>query len=451
MDDAQVRGDRPPTMEANKGSAPYRVRTLFIAPQVPWPLNVGSKIRMHNLLRCYSDLGDVTLICLAQNSQEGVDAAQLRRLCRQVICLPLRPVPPVGRVAALKSALDSLPRSVRRFESCELAGRVRSLLEEQDFDIVHVERLFMAQNARQMSTEVPGKHLPVRVLDLDDLESAKMKRMAGLQSWRSLGKYLNLLEWMRLRAYERRMLPRFDWALVCSEKDRRGLPERGERPVTQVFCNGADLEAGPPKDGQDDGRTLVFLGAMDYQPNEDAVLFFVREILPMVRRRVVNARLIIAGKGPTERVRALARDEEVLVTGYVEDKTTVFDQCTVFIVPLRVGGGTRIKILEAMAAGKPVVSTAIGCEGIEAVHGQHILIGDNPESFCEACVALLHDATLRQRLAGAGRELVEQSYRWQEIRGGYQAAIRELVSESRRTLGAQAGRLRPATPSRRTV
>jgi glycosyltransferase involved in cell wall biosynthesis len=163
---------------------------------------------------------------------------------------------------------------------------------------------------------------------------------------------------------------------------------------------------------------------MGYQPNEDAVLFFIERVMPFLRRHAPGVRFVVAGGSPSARVSALHNGTDVLVTGYVADKAALFRSCTVFVCPIRVGGGTRIKILEAMAAGKSVVSTSAGAEGIEAVPGEHIAIADSPSDLAAACARALRDRAWRERLGRAGQMLVRRQYTWDSIRAAYVRMLR---------------------------
>lgn len=411
------------------------MKTLFIAPQVPWPLDVGSKIRVHNLLRCYAQMGDVTLVCFAANEAEAQAVSELKRICYRVYCTPLDALPAfkAGRWGALRQAIKLRPRVLQIFDCPQLALTIGSLVAGEAFDIVHVERLFMATHSNAVRQLDTGPRRPLFVIDVDDFESEKMSRSLALESWASPGKYLRLLELAKVMASERRILPRFDCALVCSGKDRTRLLSKRLSPRVEVFGNGADVsDCVLAPDSCDDGRTLVYLGAMNYHANEDAVLHFVDAIYPTIRQRMPDVRLIIAGKSPSQKVLSLHNGQDVLVTGYVDDKNRLFASCTAFIVPLRIGGGTRLKILEAMAFGKPVISTTIGCEGIDVTPRENILVADSPMNFAAACIELLSDVSRREALGRAGRELVVRNYRWEAIRSGYGRTIEKLLHEVRR-------------------
>jgi polysaccharide biosynthesis protein PslH len=406
-------------------------KTLFVAPQVPWPLDVGSKIRVHNLLRCYADVGPVTLVSFAQNEVEAQGTGEIERLAKRVCCFRFQPpAEGTGKRGVLQRAMQLTPRALSYFRCESLADKVGSLLADESFDILHVERLYMVENVRPVFAGRRRSGPPFRVLDVDDLESSRMKRMAGVEPWLAPLKYVHGLEWLKLRRAERQFLPQFDCALVCSEKDRLALQHVHPGLGVEVFANGAELDLGAPAERHEDGRTIVFLGAMDYQPNEDAVLFFAQQVLPLLKRRVPQVRFMVAGKSPSPRVRALHDGKTVLVTGYVQDKAALFCECTVFVVPIRIGGGTRIKILEAMAASIPVVSTTVGCEGIDVAPDQNITIADAPAEFAEGCARLLLDAAGRRALGRAGRRLVELRYGWEQIRKRYVQELQDRLAPS---------------------
>jgi glycosyltransferase involved in cell wall biosynthesis len=425
------------------------VKTLFVSPQLPWPLDAGSKLRIYNLLRAYAELGPVTLVCFAQDEAELQHAPEMERYCHRVVCVPFDSGPsadvlPAGKLRTLLSQVIQLrPRMIRSFTSEAVTGHINALLEAEDFDIVHFARLSMTGNAAGLVANRFAGRRPFRVVDTDDHESEKVRRHAAVEPWSSRRKYLHLLEYAKLHVYERRTLSRFDCALVCSENDPRLRHPRV--PSMEIVGNGAVVEsASADPTPKDDGRTLMFLGAMGYPPNQDAVVWFVTHVLPLVRPRVPEVRFVIAGQKPSAAVSALHNGRDVLVTGYVHDTAELFRSSTVSVVPIRIAGGTRIKILESMAAAVPVISTTIGCEGIDAVPGEHVVIADTAQEFADRCVTLLLDPARRAALGRAGRSLVERQYRWEDIRDRY---VRVLQRRFERALPSRAGE--PLTPSLR--
>lgn len=418
---------------AGRGSEP-RVATLFVAPQVPWPLDVGSKIRTFNLLRSYAELGDVTLVCLAQSEAE---AAAVSGLGDHIVASHVIPVTgaeahpkALRRLWAMaETLLNPVPRVIRYFSSPVLAATVDELVATDRFDVIHVERVFMMANVKVARTRSRRPRRPLYLLDIDDLESAKAMRAARLAPWESSRRYLGMLEAWRLRRFERSVAPRMDCNLVCSELDggvlQRWIPEA----VTRVFRNGTELVSTDPARGTtDDRKTIVFLGAMDYWPNEDAVLYFMEAMFPYIVQTIPDVRFIIAGKAPSDRIRRLHDGRQVLVTGYVHDKEKLFRETTVFVVPLRVGGGTRLKILEAMAWARPVLSTSIGSEGIDATDRENIVLADTPTRFVASCCELLANEALREQIGQNGSTLVRGSYVWSGIRSEYANWVRAQVS-----------------------
>jgi glycosyltransferase involved in cell wall biosynthesis len=208
----------------------------------------------------------------------------------------------------------------------------------------------------------------------------------------------------------------------------------------QVVATGVDTGFFSPGPVDRASRALVFTGSMDWLPNEDAMLYFCREILPAIRRREPDVTLSIVGRAPTPAVRNLAAEHGVTVTGRVDDVRPFMHDAAVYVVPLRIGGGTRLKIFEAMAMGKAVVSTTVGAEGLPVRDGEHVLLADDPPSFADAVIRLLHDVECRQRLARAARQLVTDQYDWAAVAVELECGLIETV---RRQPGQS--KLRPNT------
>jgi glycosyltransferase involved in cell wall biosynthesis len=234
----------------------------------------------------------------------------------------------------------------------------------------------------------------------------------------------NLDIWKQER-FERRLSKRAAQVLVCSEDDRRVLAYDNVR----VLPNCVDLPLKQPEAREDPYR-LLFPGKMDYQPNIDAAVYFCRSILPRIRKREPRAHVYIVGREPTGEIQALHTGSDVFVTGTVPDTTPYFEAAGVVIAPIRFAGGTRLKILEAFAHGKPVVSTTIGCEGLAVEPGMHLYRSDTPQDFAANCLSLMGDASMRKTLGMAGRDLVERQY----SPDVFQRAVRRSVSEVVRSL-----------------
>ena len=273
-------------------------------------------------------------------------------------------------------------------------------------------------------------------MDLDNVESVLRFREARgfpvLGRWR----WMTMFDAARLSWFQRRLLPSFDKVWVCSDLDRRRLARSLGEGHVQVVPNGVDIEAHAAIAARGGTRSLIFVGDMTYDPNEDAVLYFCEKVLPLIRKQDSEVQVVLVGR-PSQRVQALpARLNRVMVTGIVPDVRPYLESASVSIAPIRAGGGTRLKILEAMAAGRPVVSTSIGAEGLEAVAGRDLLIADKPRDFAQACLRLLRSLALRQRVAASGRACVRSRYDW--------SVVHDQVRQCYASLPVRGGRLAPA-------
>jgi sugar transferase (PEP-CTERM/EpsH1 system associated) len=395
-------------------------KILFISPQLPYPLNVGSKIRIYNLLKSYSAKHEVTLICFTQNAEESEYLHNVRNVCTKVRGIPIetaymRNQSPykVGRV--LSRLLAPLPFSIKSFVSPEMTTEIMAEMKAEDYDVLHVEKIFMASYALGIAGGRKAKANMLTLLDIDDIESRKMKQLARLSAVSS-GKCLKYLDYMKLKYYEKTVFNQYSCCFVCSERDKELLTAEGLSANIEVIPNGIDITNNECRESSPNYENIIlFLGAMNYEPNEDAAVYFAKRIFPLLKRRVKTAKFVIAGKDPTDRIRKLHNGNDICVTGYVENVKKLFSECTIFVVPIRAGGGTRIKILEAMSMKKPVVSTSIGCEGIEVLDGEHILKADNPEHFAAQCMDLLFDKHKRDIIAFNARSLVAEKYSWSAI------------------------------------
>jgi glycosyltransferase involved in cell wall biosynthesis len=229
------------------------------------------------------------------------------------------------------------------------------------------------------------------------------------------GAAYSFIQWQRLQRYEAQACRRADRVLAVSDADAAALHRLVPDVKATVVPNGIDTRAYRPTPAHADAPSLVFTGTMDFRPNVDAVLWFAREVLPRIRARVADVRFTAVGQRPHRWLAGLRDDPAVTLTGFVEDTRPYIADAAVYVVPLRMGGGTRFKMLEALAMGKAVVSTTLGAEGFPVTHGQELLLADEPEDFAEAVAALLGAPERRTELGQAGRAFVEARYDWRVI------------------------------------
>jgi sugar transferase (PEP-CTERM/EpsH1 system associated) len=392
------------------------VRTLFVSNTVPYPPNSGSKQRAYHLLRGVARVSEVTLFSLMESEEEREYANTLREFCQDIHFLPREawghgaslklPKPLIWGRSALEYLDPTVPALLRWYES-PVGKRLLEQLCSAHFDLVWAERL--------PSMAILPSHLDCRVfVDLDDLQHRKLAHRLRHATWDRLLPFHGL-EFLKLRRLETRLAGLPYEFVVCSEVDRQFFNGNGH---TWVVPNGVELPSLPPSPRvSENAATLVFVGTMNYEPNVDAVRFFASGIFPLIRRRLPDARFLIVGRDPTEDVLRLQATPGITVTGTVASVEDYLNQASVVVAPIRFGGGTRIKILEAMAHHKAVVSTTVGAEGIRGEPGKHFLAANDDESFAEACALLLRNPTLRERIGAEGYSLVRTHYTWDRIEG----------------------------------
>ncbi|HLB12776.1 MAG TPA: glycosyltransferase [Dehalococcoidia bacterium] len=395
------------------------MRILFLTPYLPYPPNKGTALRNLYLLRAAAQSHQVHLLTFArQSDQEAVEAIRRELATVEAVVPPQRL--PLQRLAGLPY---SLPDLASRLYSPAFLEKLRSTLDGGDFDLVQVEGLEMGPYALEVHSRRAHGKRPHLLLDAHNAEHA-LQRGAfrtdlGTPSRWPVAAY-SFIQWQKLMRYERAVCRLADAVLAVSQADAAALRLLEPTVRPKVIPNGVDTSfygyrslAGH-RESSGDGPALVFTGTLDYRPNVDAAVWFCRHALPQIRRRHPAVRVLLVGRDPAPAVRSLA-GRGVTVTGPVEDVRPYLYQSDVFVAPLRMGSGTRFKILEAMACGLPVVSTSLGVEGIAATSGQEAIIADRPPEFAEAVLGLLGNPARAQELATRARLLVEHRYDWKAI------------------------------------
>ena len=396
------------------------MRILFLSPTLPFPLTDGGRIRVFNLLKQIALKNDVTLLALETQPTDKNSIVNVEQLGVKVHLVQYASTLPPLSVKTFFSALfKRQPITVARYDVPVYREKFRELLTTETFDIVHYEMFHTAQFHTE--TDLPG------VLSLQNVDSAIWQRLQiETESLFYISAY-----WSQKRAfqrYERVLSPKFDVVTCTSEVDAAVFERYCAEGTVKVIPNGVDVTHFTPDHVSEDAAHLIYIGSMDWYPNEDAARFFAEEILPQIQKDVPDAKFTIVGGNPSERVQRLTDIEGVVVTGRVPEIKPYFAEATVFVVPLRIGSGTRLKILEALAMGKAVVSTSVGAEGLALRDGEEILIADEPEIFADAVTRLLTDRALRQKIGANGRFRVEQDYDWYSIAEKLHTVYESLLS-----------------------
>jgi sugar transferase (PEP-CTERM/EpsH1 system associated) len=386
------------------------MRILFLTPQLPFPPDKGTRIRNFGLIKEIARRHEVGVVSFGDpDDRAAIDA--LARHCR---VLAVVPPPRRTRVArALATFGDGVPDLARRLESPELTAHLRAALRAEPWDVLQVEALEMAPT--WLATRDVAK--PAVVLDSHNAEWVLQQRTADndLAAGRAVGGLYSLLQARKLRRYEGRAIDLADATIAVSTEDAAALERVGRPRRLTVVPNGVDAAALSRRTAEAGGATILFTGTMDYRPNVDAVRWFVAEVWPLIRRERVDARFVIAGRDPSPAVRALSSVPGVEVTGAIPDVAPLFRDATLYVAPLRIGGGMRLKLLEAFAYGATVVSTRLGAEGIDLVHGRDAVLADEPGEMAAAVARLLANPSERLALADAARRLVESRYDWRAL------------------------------------
>ena len=412
------------------------MRILWVKMGGLWPSTTGGRVRSLRTIGELSRRHQVTVVTTHGPGDDPEGLARYLSQCHRVVSLPYTP-PKRGSAAfpaaVMRSWMSRYPVDLWKWQVPEVRDQVERLLASGNIDLCIADFLFAAAN-------VPtGGPTPV-VLFEHNVEYQIWQRLAALER-RPWLRALFEIEWRKLRAREAEACQRADLTIAVSEDDRRRLEQIAPGIRASSIPTGVDVDYFTPDRSAERPSNLVFSGSMDWHPNEDAVLYFVETILPRIRAQVPDVTFTVVGRNPTGRVREIAERAGAVVTGTVDDVRPFIAAGEVYVVPLRAGGGTRLKIFEALAMARPVVSTTVGAEGLGIGPGRHFLAADDPGAFADTVVSLLRDPARRRALGDAGRRLVESCYGWPSIARVFEQQCEEVVAQhahSRRTADRRA-------------
>jgi polysaccharide biosynthesis protein PslH len=395
------------------------MKILFVCHRFPFPPNRGGKIRPFNMIRHLSAKHEVVVGSLAHSEQELQAGSGLIGYCSEIVA---EVVPERLRWTRAAGALFSTtPSSVAYFRSPELLQKVEKVSRRIVFDWIIVHCAFAAQYA----IRIPATF---RLMDFGDLDSGKWSDYGKWKAYPAASGYR--LEASKLRRYEKDIAQQFDHCTLTTSGELEEFKKlQPIRPHT-VIPNGVDLTYFQAERSlTQNKKAIVFLGRMDYFPNIDGIVYFTKEILPSIRKRIPDVELWIVGSNPTQEVRRLAAIPGILVTGHVPDVRFYLAQAAVSIAPLRVARGTQNKILESMAMGIPVVATGEAAKGIQASAPKHFLVADTPELFASEVVRILTNSVLSKSLSEAGRKRIKTVHTWAASMSILEAVLNSAASE----------------------
>ena len=397
------------------------MRILQITPRVPFPLDEGGKIGIYNITKFLSLRGHrITMITFDPSLGEDKDYPELTKYCELYL---VQKNLNNNAFNIIGSLFSNESYNIRKYYSREMSEKVFSLLTTDKFDIVHIDGLHMARYGVLIKKFFD---LPV-VLREHNIESIIMKRVSE-NAENILVKNFARLQYKKIYNYEKSIVEKFDKCIVITKEDEKVLKQMNPRAITTVIPAGVDSDFFNPLDIKEEDFTIVFVGSLEWYPNVDGVIWFLNKVYPIVKHKIPFLRFYVVGKNPPESVLSF-NSPDIAVTGYVEDVREYIAKSNLVVVPLRIGGGMRIKILESMAMGKAVVSTTIGAEGIEAANNKEIILADTELDFANAVVNILSDKEKRKRIGENALRLVNDKYTWGKVAERFEEEYKRLIEQ----------------------
>lgn len=398
------------------------MKILVLDEEFPYPTNTGKRTRSFNLYRRLAAWFNIRYI--GYGVEDSVSVEALRLVGIEPIVVPAR-IPPKQGLAfylrLLTNLLSPLPYIVTSHHSPVYQDVVLNNLTEFRPNLVLCEWTPYVINVKDLTSVK-------KLVSTHNVEADIWQRYYENESNWLRRSYIGE-QWRKVKNFERVALEWVDGALAVSELDRNHLLQHHPNLPITVVPNGVDLDYFRPMPQPEQRQHVVFTGSMDWRPNQDAARYFVNEILPLLHQTRPELECTFVGRSPPEDIQALAAVPGVHITGTVDDVRPYVEHAAVYVVPLRIGGGSRLKILEALAMGRAVVSTTVGAEGLDTVPGRHIVLADDPHTFAESVLQLLDDPKRCLDLAIEGRCLVEQCYGWDALADKFASFIHRIAGE----------------------
>lgn len=410
------------------------MRILFLTQIIPYPPDAGPRVKTWNVLRYLARSGHQVILASFLRPEEAQQLPAIRQVCAEVHTVPIRRSRLADLGYWLRSHLTGRPFLIERDDLQGMRTLVEHLVATRQIDMIHADQLTMtlyalpfarkkSLNTKSGSQDI-SRRRPFTLFDAHNAVWTIVERMSANAPW--FLKPVADLEARRVKKYEGEIVRMFDFTLAVTEPDRLALEEAvrfsadgevDDLPAIRVVPIAVDTRQLVPVIRREGSKEIVTLGTLHYPPNADGIRWFARDVFPLVREIEPTATLTIIGKNPPADFFQLQAQQPgvIKVTGYVPDLGPYLEAAALMAVPVRAGGGMRVRILEALARGMPVVTTTIGLEGIAARHGEEVLVADSAEEFAREVARLLADNRLQARLAHQGRTLAESRYDWQVV------------------------------------
>lgn len=403
-----------------------QLRILWVKTGPLHPLDTGGKIRTYNMLKELKKRHHITYLALAPLEAKDENKQKAVEYCHEAIWIPWEETNKSGYhfyVELLQNALFSdLPYALQKYQFLEMENYIKRFDSSEDYDIIICDFLIPSVNIKK-PLATPS------LLFQHNVESLIWKRRYDNAKGIKRGYLYN--QWKRMEHYEKKGCLLFDGVATVSMNDSDILKkEFGLTNIIGDVPTGVDTSYFRPIEAAKRSGSIVFSGSMDWDPNEDAVLYFVKEIYPLIKKKAPYASFTIVGRNPSQRLRLLNKtDSSINITGTVEDVRPYLAESEVYVVPLRIGGGTRIKIFEAMAMALPVVSTPIGAEGLSVKNCENILLSDQPEEFADNVIKLLEDQKNREEIGRKALALIQKRFSWGAVTEVFESHCQYVIKE----------------------
>ena len=402
-----------------------RLKVLFLSQRFLFPMDAGGKIRTGNILEQLKNQFSITVISNVESPKDDPYLHEMSRLCDKFIPVPWVEVKRFTKAfywKIFRRSFSRYPISMLNDYSPELESAVVDELATGAYDIAICDFLQSTLNFKRV------QHIP-QLLFQHNVETTIAKRHLD-QSKDAISKLFWWLQYKKMFHHEKAMCHRFDGVIVVSENDKGRMEDGFGMDNVSMIPTGVDTDYYLPMPDVQEKKQLVFVGGMDWLPNEDAMFYFMDEIFPLIKKEEPDVTLTIVGKNPSPKLQKFAQDRpDIEVTGWVTDTRPYSAEGMVFIVPLRIGGGTRLKIYEGMAMGKAGVSTSVGAEGLPLTHGEQICFADDAYTFSDQVLRFMRSPEERQRIGQEARQYVYENFRWEKVAQVFADVCTTLVME----------------------
>ncbi|MBI5055378.1 MAG: glycosyltransferase [Nitrospirae bacterium] len=403
---------------------------LFISTENPYPPVGGHHIRTYNILKILAEKNKIYFIGFAQHKKELNYSRNIKELCETVDSYL---IPKTGYnfhflLQVGKNLFSKHPLVSERYLVPEAKVKLKEILSKYNIELVHIDMLALASYVKEIINNIPT------ILTNHNVEYLRLYRWMKTEQNFLIKSFL-YYQYLKLMNYERKTCPLFNRCIVVSEEDKMHLLKLCKVDNFTVIPNGVDIDYFKPLPGKIKKNHLVWVGGMAGHYNADAVDFFLRDIWPILKQEVPKVTIEFIGKSPTNLLQEKAmHDPNIKILGFVEDIRNIVQSASIFVAPIRSGSGTKIKVINAMAQAKAVVTTSIGAEGIIVENGKNILIADSPEEFAKRVVWLLRNEDCLIKLGQNARHLIEQKYSWkliaQHVDDSYSCYDKKLQSKT---------------------